>query len=522
VRVIFVRQVTEVNERLNAGNHLKLAVIFGDGSDTIIFNDFPAPSDNDVALVLRDGTLSSGQLLRLAHGNPIIEGSGGFSAIETSGSGAEPPGSASPLTLTGTNDGDTIIGASGADRLYGNEGINVLNGKAGSDTIAGGNINDSILGEDGNDIGYGNGGDDLIIGGAGADKLYGAGGDDLIFGDDGKGVDLPSTWLVPPGHGISAKMEIVRSWWGGFEAQITVAANESVGQWQLALRSHFKINDFWGAQKADEAPDPGGTIYTLGNAGWNGSLANGQTTTIGFTASTNVPGDLSASDILRALALSTDGVPAALPPMAPVAPAPALPPVPPPTSFETTSDFTLPADALTVTAVGTANVKLIGNDLSNTIIGNDGRNTINAGGGNDIVAAGRGNDVLTGGLGLDVLTGGAGKDAFVFNTRLGTAKTDRKVNFDTIKDFSIKDDSIQLDNAIFRKLGSKGSENKPVKLNKDFFSFDKAKDKNDYVVYNKKTGVVSYDADGSGAKAAVEFALVKKGTNLKYDDFFVV
>ena len=96
------------------------------------------------------------------------------------------------------------------------------------------------------------------------------------------------------------------------------------------------------------------------------------------------------------------------------------------------------------------------------------------------------------------------------------------MNFDTIKDFSVKDDSLYLDNAIFKKLGRNG--HKPKQLDKSFFTIgDKAKDKNDYIVYNNKTGVLSYDADGSGKGKAVEFAqLSKKLTTLSYKDFFVI
>ena len=69
------------------------------------------------------------------------------------------------------------------------------------------------------------------------------------------------------------------------------------------------------------------------------------------------------------------------------------------------------------------------------------------------------------------------------------------MNLDTIGDFSVKDDSLRLDNAVFKKLGKVG------KLNKSYFTTgDKAKDKNDYIVYDKKTGILSYDADGSGRR----------------------
>jgi Ca2+-binding RTX toxin-like protein len=135
---------------------------------------------------------------------------------------------------------------------------------------------------------------------------------------------------------------------------------------------------------------------------------------------------------------------------------------------------------------------------------------------NDVLSGGDGNDQLWGGTGKDVLTGNVGNDVFVFDA----APT--KANVDQITDFSVADDTIWLDNKYLKKLG-KGSVAKPSKLNKKFFKVaDKAKDGNDYLVYNKKTGVLSYDEDGSGAKAAVQIAKLSKGLKLTADDFFVI
>ncbi|WP_201863913.1 M10 family metallopeptidase C-terminal domain-containing protein [Microvirga soli] len=136
--------------------------------------------------------------------------------------------------------------------------------------------------------------------------------------------------------------------------------------------------------------------------------------------------------------------------------------------------------------------------------------------GRNMVQGGSGHDKLNGGLGIDTLIGGPGKDAFVFNTKPS------KTNRDKITDFNSKDDSIWLDNAVFKKLGP-GMDAAPVQLKKGFFTIgSKAKDRDDYVIYNKKTGVLSYDADGSGKGKAVEFAQLKKGLSLKYDDLFVI
>jgi Ca2+-binding RTX toxin-like protein len=158
--------------------------------------------------------------------------------------------------------------------------------------------------------------------------------------------------------------------------------------------------------------------------------------------------------------------------------------------------------------IGTGNFSGQGNSLNNTIISDAGKDKLSGMGGRDILDAGLGNDTLT---------GGTGKDIFVFNSKLGTAAADRKVNFDTIRDFKVADDTIWLDRAVFKKLGKDGI------LNKSYFTIGtQAKDKNDYVVYDSKKGVLYYDADGSGKGLAVEFAQLSKGLKMTYKDFDVL
>ena len=142
--------------------------------------------------------------------------------------------------------------------------------------------------------------------------------------------------------------------------------------------------------------------------------------------------------------------------------------------------------------------------------------TLEGAGGNDILWGGAGHDRLNGGIGSDVLTGGEDKDIFVFD-----AKPNKKTNLDRISDFNVKDDTLWIDNSLLKKLG-KGTALKPVKLNKKFFALDKAKDANDYLIYNKKTGGLFLDVDGSGSAKAVEIVALTKGLKLTYSDFFVV
>ncbi len=156
-------------------------------------------------------------------------------------------------------------------------------------------------------------------------------------------------------------------------------------------------------------------------------------------------------------------------------------------------------------------------DMKGEIVtGTSGSDIFVGGAEKDILNGGSGNDRLNGGKGNDLLIGGTGKDVFIFNT------APSKSNVDTIKSFSTKDDTMWLDNAIFKKLGS-GSASKPGKLKDDFFTIGtKAKDKNDYIVYNNKTGALYYDADGSGKGAAVKFAQLDKNLKLTYSDFMII
>jgi Ca2+-binding RTX toxin-like protein len=153
--------------------------------------------------------------------------------------------------------------------------------------------------------------------------------------------------------------------------------------------------------------------------------------------------------------------------------------------------------------------------------GNAGNDKLYGGAGNDKLAGGTGNDYLWGGAGKDTLTGNTGKDFFVFDSF--NAKTNKKTNVDAIKDFKVRDDSIYLDNAVFKALGKAGTLTKPAKMKKDAFVIgSKAQDKNDRIIYDNKKGVLYYDADGSGGKAAVQIATLSKKLLMTEKDFFII
>ncbi|MGO4705783.1 M10 family metallopeptidase C-terminal domain-containing protein [Microvirga sp. 2MCAF38] len=165
----------------------------------------------------------------------------------------------------------------------------------------------------------------------------------------------------------------------------------------------------------------------------------------------------------------------------------------------------------------TPSLVLRGGSGSDQLTGDAGDDTIYGYGGNDVLYGGPGHDKLYGGSGKDTLAGGTEQDTFVFNTKLGS-----KTNVDRIIDFSVRDDSIWLENAIFRAVG-KGSSSKPLVLSKSAFCVGtKAHDDTDRIIYNNKKGYLYYDADGSGEGAAVLFAILPKNLKLTYKDFYVI
>jgi hypothetical protein len=170
-----------------------------------------------------------------------------------------------------------------------------------------------------------------------------------------------------------------------------------------------------------------------------------------------------------------------------------------------------------INAIETTGLVLTGTPGVDTLIGEAGDDAIAGLGGNDVLKGEAGNDRLSGGLGNDQLWGGDGRDVFVFETRLN-----KRTNVDKIVDFSAADDSMYLENAIFTKLGS-GSATRPKKITSDMFvKGTKAKDAEDRIIYDKKTGALYYDQDGTGSKAQVKIAVLTNKAALSHNDFFVI
>lgn len=387
--------------------------------------------------------------------------------------------------------GDVIVTAgSGDDYITAWLGSDLLRGGRGRDYIDDTGGNNLIVGDD--NLYTEDGGSDWILS-WGADTIFGCGGDDFINarGDDD---------LVDGGYGDDVL-------WGGYGSDaIAGGAGDDIlhGGSGAAQPYSFSISvnysgitdanigtHIWTAVAGGLALDDNSVDYLSGGDGRDRLFGQGGNDTMDGGSGIDWLDGGSGNDtyiidnrhdvIVEAVDMGHDTV-------------------------KTGTSFTLASQAEVeiLMASGSASMVLVGNAFANTIIGGSGRTTIDGGAGNDH------------------LTGGLGRDTFRFDSLLGNSRTDRSVNFDTIADFNVKDDRIQLDNAVFKKLGS-GSRATPKLLSKDFFVIgSKATDRNDYIIYNKKTGVLSYDADGSGSHSAVEFARLEKHPAITYKDFFVI
>ena len=120
---------------------------------------------------------------------------------------------------------------------------------------------------------------------------------------------------------------------------------------------------------------------------------------------------------------------------------------------------------------------------------------------------------LAGDNGNDRLTGNGGADSFVFDTALGSS------NIDTITDFTIGADRIELSKAIYSAL--KGGAT-PGSLAASSFRYSTDASTSGglgEIIYNAATGSLSYDADGAGSGAARQFAEASTFLALSASDF---
>jgi Ca2+-binding RTX toxin-like protein len=161
-----------------------------------------------------------------------------------------------------------------------------------------------------------------------------------------------------------------------------------------------------------------------------------------------------------------------------------------------------------------ADAKLAGSKTDDVLVGYSGSKALGRDGNDNLIAlegvavlkGGDGDDLLRGN-GMSSLVGNDGNDVFVFNDTLGGA--------DRIKDFSVKCDFVALDTSGTVPLGF---------LSVGYFHIGKAAETPDqHVIYDKQTGGLYWDQDGSGTiHSAVQIAILPDHLKLKADNIFIV
>lgn len=150
-----------------------------------------------------------------------------------------------------------------------------------------------------------------------------------------------------------------------------------------------------------------------------------------------------------------------------------------------------------------------GNDALNGGVGND---RLYGSSGDDKLSGSSGDDRLYGESGADILSGGSGKDAFIYNTI-----PDSVTGIDTIRDFSVVNDTFWLNNRVFTALGREGHLKSSA-----FWTGTEAHDATDRVIYDRAHGVLYYDPDGNGAAEQVTVAKLSTGLKMTNLDVLII
>jgi Ca2+-binding RTX toxin-like protein len=371
----------------------------------------------------------------------------------------------------------TTIGDDTSETLAGDSLRDNMTGGGGNDTLSGGDNDDLLGGEQGNDT---------LIGGAGADRLYGGNGNDIYYVDSiadsvnetgGSGLDTVvsaiSFNLTASALVVGDLENLLLNGTGPLNGIGNALANTIIGNaLNNALLGNAGNDTLSGGAGNDTlvggpgldrlVGGPGNDTYVLGND------AN-------FVVDTGGTADLATTTISRSMLMQ---------------------------GLSSVERLTLVS----------GNINGTGNNLANTIIGSIGNNVLRGGVGKDVLLGGAGNDTLYGEAGIDRLTGGAGKDTFVFNVAPSLA------NRDVITDFSHAADTIKVSHLFFAGMGTGAL--KP----KYFFNGTQAHDADDHIIYNKASGALYYDSDGTGAHAQVQFATIANHANagLAASDFVLI
>jgi serralysin len=343
-----------------------------------------------------------------------------------------------------------------------------LTGNEFGQNIYGNNGANRLYGQQGGDLLLGLGGNDTLDGGTGADMMDGGAGDDLFYVDDvgdrvyeaaGDGSDRVFAGVS---HALIAGQEIetLSTDWNAGTAAINLTGN-AFGQ---SIYGNNGVNTIDGGAGNDILLGLDGNDILYGGAGAD--------TMYGGAGDDLIYADATGDRVYEAVGQGNDRV------------------------FAGASHALIAGQEIETLSTdwnaGTTAIDLTGNEFGQIIYGNNGANTIDGGGGNDYL------------LGL------GGSDIFAFTTALGSG------NIDRIADFGGGVDRIHLDDAVFTGLG------RGTLAASAFVTGTAAGDADDRIVYDATTGALYYDADGTGAAAAIYFASLGPDAGLSATDIVVI
>lgn len=394
-----------------------------------------------------------------------------------------------------------LAGRLTADDLVGTFLADTLSGSFGNDTLRGGNGADRILGDEGNDLLIGGAGVDVLFGGIGNDEMRSERGADRLFG--GAGNDAMT--VGPDGGLISGGAGVDEVRFTGLTQGVTVSlvagAVNSRGATGVILQS---IENLLGTSRADRLVGNSGANLINADAG-NDTIfgAEGDDRLIGRDGADQLFGGLgddsltggNGADLLSG-GEGTDTV-----------------------VYEAAQSIVGVVVNLANPVLNTAEAagdvfvsieNLSGTGFGDTLSGDSGANLLRGGAGADSLVGSLGADTLSGGTGNDTLTGGGGADLFVFNTALQADNVDRFVGF------SVAEDEIALENAVFAGLAVGGLSAAA------FVVGAQATATTHRVIYDAVGGGLFFDADGVGGQARVQFATLAPGLALTEANFLVI
>ena len=351
--------------------------------------------------------------------------------------------------------GAQATGGSGSDTLI---AIENLTGSTYDDSLTGDTNANRLSGAQGNDFLNGSAGNDSLDGGAGNDTLWGGSGADNLIGGDGS----DAYYVDHAGDSVTESNANLTT--GGIDVVYSSLAAYTLG-----------------------ANIENGRILATGAANLSGNALDNL---LYAGAGNNLLDGAGGNDTVSYLYGASSGVSVSL----------------------------AVAGAQTTGGSGTDTLAgiehLVGSTHADTLSGDGLANRLEGGNGNDTLAGSAGNDTLLGGFGNDSLAGGLGADTFRFDT-LPNAATNR----DTIGDFNVLDDSIELENAIFTSLLNPGT--LAAGSFRSGAGITAAADADDYLIYDTTSGALYYDASGNAGAGPVQIAILGSGLALGPLDFLV-